>query len=69
MQLSLLKFFCTFNLTATSGRSSAYGFQPPESLPGIGGRSESSSVGGAGGFAPPEHETFETDGESDLTSR
>lgn len=57
------------HIPATSGRSSAYGYQPPESLPGVGGRSESSSLGGAGGSNPPEHEPFETDAESDISSR
>ena len=54
---------------ATSGRSSSYGFQPPESLPGVGGRSETSSVGGPDGSIPPEHDTFETEAEADISSR
>ncbi|XP_076455251.1 E3 ubiquitin-protein ligase UBR4-like isoform X3 [Babylonia areolata] len=57
------------SISATSGRSSAYGFQPPESLPGVGGRSETSSVGGADGSIPPEQETFETEAEADVSSR
>nr|KAG5693182.1 hypothetical protein BaRGS_014072 [Batillaria attramentaria] len=57
------------SMSATSGRSSAYGYHPPESLPGVGGRSETSSVGGADGSIPPEHETFETEAEADVSSR
>ncbi|KAK7478490.1 hypothetical protein BaRGS_00030249, partial [Batillaria attramentaria] len=56
------------SMSATSGRSSAYGYHPPESLPGVGGRSETSSVGGADGSIPPEHETFETEAEADVSS-